>query len=557
MTQISSRAQLLTLFLIVAPVAIYVILRLNPPSNQMWGTSIFHFYVVGYTSLIALIVAIMIFSGIGAGQTRPLTVAMLFLTMAGFFVIHGTTTPGVLLGANQAIGWAAQLSLSAGALLATLTRVDWKPETKAWISRNRHRMWLALLAVYAFFLWVAFTFPTTLASLQAAMPRTLLVLLTIGAYLWSAWSWWQSYRRQPARLSLALAIGLCWLAMAQVSQYEAPQLSAPWWMYHLLMLGAFVIAMRAILLDYEEVRDFHLTRYFAATGVLVTMPLVALMTEYTVNATQMTGLRWPIFMLSLLALIALLVVLLLIVRRAQRIINERTAALQAEKQWRADMTSLIVHDLKTPLTSIFLNFDLMIGGRLGPISPTQKQRLEYARRSAENMVGLIDNLLDVEKIEAGSLDLMRMPCDLKSLLTNSIDAVRGLSDEQKIALSAAIAEDLPTVTIDATLMRRVMQNLLGNAIKFTPENGHITVEARVDHEAVVIRTSDSGPGVPADERDHIFEKFQQAKNTVRGGYGLGLTLCKLVVEAHGGQIWVEDAPGGGSSFVFSLPVQAA
>jgi two-component system sensor histidine kinase KdpD len=76
----------------------------------------------------------------------------------------------------------------------------------------------------------------------------------------------------------------------------------------------------------------------------------------------------------------------------------------------------------------------------------------------------------------------------------------------------------------------------------------------VDHEAVVVSTSDSGPGVPVDERDHIFEKFQQARNTVRGGYGLGLTLCRLVVEAHGGRIWVEDAPGGGSRFVFSLPV---
>ncbi len=556
MTPTSLRMRLLTLALVVAPILVYIALRLNPPSNQMWGTAIFHFYIVSYTSLVALVVAILIFSGIGAEQTRPLIVAMLFLTMAGFFFIHGFTTPGVLLGTNEAVSWAVQISLSSGALLAALTRVDWKPEAKAWMSRYRHRFWLALIAVYLIFLWVAFTFPTTLAALQSAMPRVLLVLVTIGAYLWSAGSWWQSYRQKPARLSLALTIGLCWLALAQVSLYEAPQLSPPWWMYHILMLGAFIIAMRAILLDYEGVRDFHLTRYFAATGILVSMPLVALITEFTVRSSGINALRWPIFSMSLLVLIALLAVLLLIVERARRIISERTAALQAEKQWRADMTSLIVHDLKTPLTSIFLNFDLMLGGRLGPISDIQKQRMGYARRSAENMVSLIDNLLDVEKIEAGSLDLARMPCDLRSLLTGSIDAVRGLSEEQKIALSSAIADDLPLVRVDATLMRRVMQNLLGNAIKFTPENGHIHVEALVDHEAVVIRTSDSGPGVPANERDHIFEKFQQAKNTVRGGYGLGLTLCKLVVEAHGGRIWVEDAPGGGSRFVFSLPMGA-
>ncbi len=557
MAQSSFRVRVLTLALIIAPVILYIALRLNPPSNQMWGTSIFHFYIVSYTSLVALVVAILIFSGIGAGETRALLIAMTFLTMAGFFFIHGFTTPGVLLGGNQAIGWAAQLSLSSGALLAVISRINWTPPARAWMARNRHRLWLALAAIYALFLWVAFTFPTTLAGLQGAMPRTLLVLVTIAAYLWSAWSWWQSYQQKPARLALALSIGLCWLAMAQVSQYEAPLQSPPWWMYHLLMLGAFIITMRAIILDFEEVRDFELTRYFAASGILVSVPLVALITEYTVRTTGVEALRWPTFGLSLLALLALLVVLLLIVERARRIIDERTAALQAEKQWRADMTSLIVHDLKTPLTSIFLNFDLMIGGRLGPLNDVQKQRMEYARRSAENMVGLIDNLLDVEKIEAGSLDLVRMPCDLRSLLTNSLDAIRDLSEEQKIALSATIADDLPMVTVDARLMRRVMQNLLGNAIKFTPENGHIHVEALIDHEAVVISTSDSGPGVPANERDHIFERFQQAKSTTRGGYGLGLTLCKLVVEAHGGHIWVEDAPGGGSRFIFSLPMRTA
>ena len=552
-----TKQRLLAGALVIAPVVLYVLLRLSPSSSTTWGTPIFHFYIVSYTSLVAVVVAVLIFSGIGVSGTRALLVAMTFLTIAGFFFIHGFATPGVLLRANQAVSWAAQLSLSAGALLAVMVRVDWHPAAAAWVPRHRHRFWLALAAVYALFLWAAFTYPQTLAALQRAMPRTLLVLLTIAAYLWSAWSWWKSHSEKPTRLALAMAVGLCWLAMAQVSQYEAPMQSPAWWMYHVLMLGAFIAAMRAIILDYEEVRDFHLTRYFFAIGILVSIPLVALITEYSVQTTGIGGLRWPVFGLSLLTTGVLMIMLLGVVERGWRIIGERTAALQAEKQWRADMTHLIVHDLKTPLTSVFLNFDMLLGGRLGPLNEAQRLRLEHARRNAKNMVGLIDNLLDVEKIEAGSLDLVRLPCDLKALLVNCLDSVRDLSEEQKIALSAAIADDLPMVTVDATLMQRVMQNLLGNAIKFTPQNGRIHVEALIDDEAVIISTSDSGPGVPVEEREHIFEKFRQVKGNDHPGFGLGLTLCKLVIEAHGGRIWVEDAPGGGSRFIFRLPMQMA
>jgi signal transduction histidine kinase len=168
---------------------------------------------------------------------------------------------------------------------------------------------------------------------------------------------------------------------------------------------------------------------------------------------------------------------------------------------------------------------------------------------------MIENLLDVERLESGALRLQAQPTDFSGLLKASVDSVRDVAALGELTLDASIPDTLPQMVVDASLLRRVVSNLLLNALKFAPANGYVYLRASASPRNVMVAVIDNGPGVPAADRKRIFEKFQQAGDNPRGGAGLGLTFCKLAVEAHGGEIWVEDNPSGttGSAFIFHLP----
>ncbi|MCI0673392.1 MAG: HAMP domain-containing histidine kinase, partial [Myxococcaceae bacterium] len=165
-------------------------------------------------------------------------------------------------------------------------------------------------------------------------------------------------------------------------------------------------------------------------------------------------------------------------------------------------------------------------------------------------------LLDVSRLEAGSLTLERLSEDVASLVRKALESFQTPAQEKKLRLESAVEEGLPPVVADRRRVLQVLSNLLGNAVKFTPPGGRITLGAARTAEDVCFSVSDTGPGIPEEQREHVFDRFWQARKTAHAGAGLGLAIARGLVEAHGGSIRVESKVGEGSRFLFTLPVAA-
>lgn len=556
-TRLTSRP-ILVGALIVLPLLVFIVLRLNPSLDPVWQAPFFHFYIVSYISLIAVVISSFILRGVRLVQGgRLLFVGAAYVSLGAIFFIHGISTPVVLSPhISHAVGWSARLSLTVCAAFMNLALMKPANPVMRWAVANTRRFWLALILGYAVLGF--FTMSTAAADPMTALMTlmwlsTALAGITIAMYLWASWRAWRAYQREREQLLLILSFTLPWLALAQLSQWLAPPWNLSWWMYHVLMLGAFVITMATLAREYEHVRRFRLVRYFTAMTIILGVPLVALLSEVAADLSGVDGIRWPMFGIIGSMLFLVFIALYLIVRRGQRILDARTAALEAERQWRGDLTNLIVHDLKTPLATIHMGSAILLAGQGGTITEMGQRHLERIQRASDEMTRLVNNMLDVERLEAGALSLLPVQTDMKIMLIESIDGVHDLAEAYRVELQTAITDGLPDVEVDHGLMKRVIQNLLSNAIKFAAHPGQVKVEAALIGDKLVVGIIDDGPGVPVAQRQRIFEKFAQIDDVERRGTGLGLTFAKLAIEAHGGMLWVEDGPDGGSRFAFSLP----
>jgi signal transduction histidine kinase len=235
--------------------------------------------------------------------------------------------------------------------------------------------------------------------------------------------------------------------------------------------------------------------------------------------------------------------------------NERLKELDRMK---SDFVSHVSHELRTPLTAIKGAVDLVLREVAGPLTEKQVHYLNRVRSNTQHLAGLINDLLDLSKIESGRIEVKSSRVSLDGLVHDVVEALRPVAAEKVIALEATICEPSILVWADRDKINQVLTNLIGNAIKFTPVQGRITVSAsRNGEETVQVSVSDTGPGVPPDEKERIFAKFYQIAQ-VNGenskGTGLGLAISKALVELHGGKIWVESEKGRGSTFSFTLPV---
>ena len=292
-------------------------------------------------------------------------------------------------------------------------------------------------------------------------------------------------------------------------------------------------------------------------GVLVTVEAVDGLGQVLIDA-RVTGL-----LIAALTMGVLFVTLLFVVRRADRIITTRAreleiayANLRASESIRNDLTSMIVHDLRNPLTAVIAGLDLIERTADDGQSELRERFIGNVRAAALRMTTLIDDMLSVSKIESGELRPERKMVELGELLADRVGGFTAQAAAQGKQLSFKCDEDL-SVAIDAELIGRVVDNLISNAFKYTEETtGAIQVFAQRENGRVLVHVQDNGEGVPDDYKDKIFAKFVQApdtKRSLRKGTGLGLAFCRLVVEAHAGEIKVQDAPSGGSDFVFWLP----
>jgi two-component system sensor histidine kinase/response regulator len=228
--------------------------------------------------------------------------------------------------------------------------------------------------------------------------------------------------------------------------------------------------------------------------------------------------------------------------------------LQEVEKLRDDMRNMIVHDLRTPLTSVIMGVGML--EKHGGLNETQREIMTVAATGGKTLLAMINDLLDVEKMESGSTHLQYETLSPAALIAGAIEQVRSLAEEAQTMLVTAVPEDLTTFPGDKNKLSRTLVNLIGNAIKFTGAGTVSITASRIDSGNIRFAVGDTGDGIPADAFEKIFEKFSQLDSRNRVGTGLGLPFCKLAVEAHGGRIEVESTPGLGSTFWFTIPLVA-
>jgi signal transduction histidine kinase len=220
-----------------------------------------------------------------------------------------------------------------------------------------------------------------------------------------------------------------------------------------------------------------------------------------------------------------------------------------------DFVAMVSHDLRTPLTSIVGNIELVLDGDAGTVPTPQRRLLEAVSRNGRRLQNLIGDLLMLSRIESGTLRINTRQVPLAEVVDGALEAVSA-QKAADVTLAAQLPDEPVLLEADPSQLERVLTNLIGNALKFTPPGGRVAVEVTARPERVELRISDTGVGIPADELPHIFDRFfrtSRSQSMDRTSTGLGLTIAKSIVERHRGSIWAESTPGAGSTFFIDLP----
>ena len=221
---------------------------------------------------------------------------------------------------------------------------------------------------------------------------------------------------------------------------------------------------------------------------------------------------------------------------------------------KSDFIHTVSHDLRSPLTAILGYTELI--ERTGPLNENQQEFLQRLQGSVQHITALVNDLLDLGRLEAG-FDTRREAVQLGGVLKYSLDMFDTQVKKKKIKLTTDIANDLLPLRANPIRIRQMLDNLLGNAIKYTPEEGNVWVNMSMQDNQIILKIEDTGPGIPAEEQSNVFDKFYRATNAPDGveGSGLGLAIVKSIVTSHQGRVWVESTVGKGSSFIVILPAQ--
>ncbi|MGA9382810.1 MAG: ATP-binding protein, partial [Phormidium sp.] len=228
---------------------------------------------------------------------------------------------------------------------------------------------------------------------------------------------------------------------------------------------------------------------------------------------------------------------------------------RAIEQMKSEFISIVSHELRTPLASIRGSLGLVAAGVLDDDAEAAKEMLEIAAIEADRLVRLVNDILDLERLELNKVTLDSQWCDANNLMQQSVQALRHLAEESQITLQ------LEPISIqiwaDPDRIIQTLVNLLSNAIKFSPPESTVKLSAQEQSDRILFQVQDCGRGIPADKLETIFGRFQQvdaSDSRTKGGTGLGLAICRNIVQQHGGRIWVESVLGEGSTFYFTLPI---
>ncbi len=243
---------------------------------------------------------------------------------------------------------------------------------------------------------------------------------------------------------------------------------------------------------------------------------------------------------------------------AMRELELKSRELEVASRHKSEFLANMSHELRTPLNAIIGFSEVLLQRMFGEVNPKQDEYLQDILDSGRHLLSLINDILDLSKVEAGHIELELSTFWLPETLESSVQMLRETASRRDVALSVSVAEGVGEIEADLRRIRQILFNLLSNALKFTPAGGSVTLAARVRHGMAEIAVRDTGIGIPLQEQARIFEAFQQASGATAQsteGTGLGLTLVRRLVELHGGQIWLESAPGQGSTFTFTIPLR--
>jgi PAS domain S-box-containing protein len=244
-------------------------------------------------------------------------------------------------------------------------------------------------------------------------------------------------------------------------------------------------------------------------------------------------------------------------KRAEEELEEKSRELEAASRAKSEFLAGMSHEVRTPLNAVIGFSELMLDGVAGEINDEQRDCLSDILSSGQHLLTLINDILDLSKVEAGKMEFRLENLDLVDVISNAAPTVKPMLNDKKHTLEVSVEEGLPQVRADENRLRQILLNLLSNAIKFTPPGGKLAIKASRKGDQCQVRVVDNGLGIKKEDQERIFEVFTQAEalpDESRKGTGLGLTLTRQLVEAGGGRIWVESEYGKGSEFIFTLPL---
>lgn len=233
-------------------------------------------------------------------------------------------------------------------------------------------------------------------------------------------------------------------------------------------------------------------------------------------------------------------------------------ARRAAERTKDELISVVSHELRTPLTSIRSALGLLAGNVVGPLPNAAQRMMQIAVTNADRLIRLVNDTLDLERVESGNVRLAIEACDVSELMTEAADGVRALADDAGVMVNVAPSQ--VEVAGDFDRLIQVFTNLLANGIKFSPRGGTVSLDVEDADGEVVFRVRDEGRGIPPAKLETIFERFAQVDDSdarEKGGTGLGLAICRAIVEQHGGQIWAESTVGLGTTICVALPTSVA
>jgi signal transduction histidine kinase len=577
---------------------VLTLLRLFPSLNQvMLASPPAHLAITGAAALLGIALALLVIhTARQARDARVFLIGLGLLSIAQLFSIHSLSTPDVLLvGRGSITGWSALLSLLVGGLILAASTLELRPSSNCWIMERATPILILVMALWlgVALLMLAPWLPppaqapvngysqgygaqadTSGAHGHGATPgdmmvswRTLATLVGVLCYAFAAWRHFRLYQRSPSPTGAAITAGTLLFGLALISQWQSTQAySLTFWLYHLQEFAAFGVISFAVLTGYRSGQS--------STGLLESLFLGG--TRARLQADYASALQDLIETIArgeqpapaqrrhLQARLGLAESQMRVLEQAAGAVaqerkqrqqleqlNGRLVQLQHDKE---QLTQMVVHDLKNPLTALIGFLEIM---QLGAARLDEGQRtlLESALRSGKNLTGLIGDLLDAARLEEGRLELDYGVLDPDELLRDCAVQMGGwlIQEEKTIRIESA---DAQSILADRRLLKRVLLNLISNAIKHTPPRTTITLRAYPQSRQLILEVEDDGDGIAPERLERIFDRFGRVTPAEgrQQSTGLGLSFCRLAVEAHRGTITAESQPGHGALFRIAIPL---